>query len=345
MNRITRQILRMTMIALALCMLLTGCSFANVTKICTACGGTGTVGGKTSMTIVSNGKDDTTHKGESTLASIPNDTASVPKAEKPAEETILSLYWELLDHLAAAIDAGDYEAYKALYYDTDESTIEIDFLRSDWIGAEELGNYDQKTGFVAEEQHGYYWIASAYYIVAGTHPNTNRHAWNMSQFTHYENGRLQLAYGQEATSILSPLANNIVLDFYEKRAPGARTAIENGNNRGDFSNRCYLYLNPEMVYNGSYDTTTLALWQDDAGTAYAAIWYSNGTDADITVNTLQLTITDDSLGTILKEELAVSETVRAHHSVVRVVAIPAERVLTGTQCWTFMHSSTHTTYR
>lgn len=260
---------------------------------------------------------------------------------EPSDDRIMDLFWDLMDDLARASKAGDYASFSALYRDTDDSIIQDDF-NSGFGGDSE--KYDKRDGFVAGKQDGYYWIAYTYYIVSGTHPNTHRSSNDGYVCASYQNGKLRLTYNETARSILGKLSGDVMMDFYEKLSPGFRALSSHASNLTIFSGNNYLFLNSDMVYEGSYDTSLIALWQEDNGDVKAVVWYANGTNQNVCANTTNLDITDNSLGTVLKVSIKEPVSIRSHYSLIRVFTIPTEEVLTGTQTWTSMHCSTDTKF-
>jgi hypothetical protein len=86
------------------------------------------------------------------------------------------------------------------------------------------------------------------------------------------------------------------------------------------------------------------MWQTQNGDVKALMWYANGTDGNIGAYETRISVTDDSLGTIVNEKIGEMVSIKAHHSTIRVWTIPASRVQSGTQTWTSMHADYGTSY-
>ena len=256
--------------------------------------------------------------------------------ETLSDEEIMEMFWELEDALFSAVSAKDYEAFKALYYDTDESVIRSDF-EYDWSCKTEK---DKRDGFVICGENGYYAIADAYYIVSGRYPDFNRSSTDGYMFVHYADGKLQYAYGQEANDTLVPVFTAKLMEFFNRVSPGFEDEVNVAVNAGNFTNKNYMFLNSDFSYSGSNDVSLIYMWQTENGDVKAAVWHANGTDMNISSKT-KITVTDDSLGTICDVWVG-TITTRAHHNQVKVFTIPASSVRTGTQVWTSMHSHVNT---
>lgn len=257
--------------------------------------------------------------------------------ERVSDERIMELYWNLFDEACRASENVDYEAFKALYYDTDESVIQSNFNNS-WRQYDE---YDRRDGFVAGSKDGYYWIVRTHYIVSGTYPNASRDSLDGYSLTHYENGRLRFAYGDEAVEVLNPLSVEIMADFFERVSPGFTDSFNSAANFADFVNYNYLFLNSDLVYKGSYDVNLVTMWQMPNGDVKLALIFMNGTNQNIS-SSIRVTVTDDALGTVIDEWMNETVATRTDHSQVRVFTIPASYVKTGMQTWGSMHCDVHT---
>lgn len=257
--------------------------------------------------------------------------------ERVSDERIMELYWDLFDEASSASENGDYETFKSFYYDTDESVIQNDFGYN-WRQYDE---YDRRDGFVAGSRDGYYWIVKTHYIVSGTYPNYRRNARDGYSLAHYENGNLQFAYGEEATTILNQLSIDITMDFFEQVSPGFKDSINDAANFASFINNNYLFLNSDLVYKGSYDVNLVTMWQMPNGDVKLALIFMNGTNQNISSG-IRVTVTDDALGTVIDEWMNETVATRTDHSQVRVFTIPASHVKTGMQTWGSLHSNVHT---
>ena len=265
---------------------------------------------------------------------------NAPVIEQVSDGRIMELYWDLFDEMVNAANRNDYEAFRALYYDTDASVIRQDF-GNNWRKYDE---YDHRDGFVAGSKDGYCWIAYTFYNVTGVHPNTRRNSTDGYVLAHYENGGLQLAYGMESREVLSALSNEIIADCIESAYPGFGDEFAHARNSGTFYGNNYLFLNSDMVYQGSYDTRLFLMWQTENGDVKAALWYANGTNGTINAYKTEIQVTDDTLGTIVNATLNETVSVPVGHSRIVVFTIPASSVQTGVQTWTTMHAHVSTSY-
>ena len=299
-------------------------------------GSTASTASSDPIIVTDNGDSDTQNTEPGTSVQEPA-AVSDPAAPTVSDAEIMRLFWELEDQYFSAANAGNYEAFKSMYYDTDENVIQSDY-QTDWS---KYSGYDKHDGFVVCSENGYYLIADAYYIVSGSYPNTHRSSTDGYKFVHYADGKLQFAYGQEANDTLAPLFTAKLVEFFNRVSPGFEEELNSASNSGNFINNNYMFLNSDFAYTGSNDATLIFLWQTENGDVKAAVWYANGTDQNISSET-QITITDDSLGTVFDVWVDGTVATRSHHSQVKVFTIPAGSVRTGTQIWTSMSSHVHT---
>ena len=75
-------------------------------------------------------------------------------------------------------------------------------------------------------------------------------------------------------------------------------------------------------------------YQNDDGSVTFGIWLVNGTGANIYYSSGTITMTDETLGTVVDlSDLNVDTSVKAMSNRIVEITIPASEVMTGTQAW------------
>ncbi len=109
---------------------------------------------------------------------------------------------------------------------------------------------------------------------------------------------------------------------------------------------CFLYLDDTAVYEGEFRSELAFLSQDEYDCLTAYVWMGNGTEEEIRVNEISLTITDAELGPVLDQTVSHEETVDAGHSeLVQLHFDEPSKILTGTDEWTELEASVFTAYK
>lgn len=287
-------------------------------------------GKKQSTAVYDSGKDKPTAKTVSEPEDYPGFALS--------DEVIMQRFWELFDKGNAAAAVGDYESFRSLFIDTDESVIR------DWFNAwqQNIGDYKKRDGFIADQKDGYYWILFSTYTVTGSHPNTKYRDFNGTILVSEAGGELRFNGNSE---IIVPMQIEGYKAFFADHDVSFASAVDragSGSNLQLFQQP--LFLDSTFVFEGHFNTALTFLWQDENGDVKAAIWYANGTDVDIDVTETRLEVTDDALGTVINTTFNNPVSIRSHQSVTRIFTIPADQVKTGTQTWTSMRCECGSSY-
>ena len=120
-------------------------------------------------------------------------------------------------------------------------------------------------------------------------------------------------------------------------------AVRAGRNFTGFGN--YMFTHPELVFNGCLDTKVISAWQNEDGSMDIQFFGTNGTNNTIKYNSVDITITDESLGTICDiSSTDYWDSITPGRSKVFTVHVDPSNVLTGTAEWGSVRSNVHTSY-
>lgn len=262
--------------------------------------------------------------------------AKVVQADASDEEVVEATQELLSDFEEYA--GNDYEHFAELYRDTSEETIKNEFDAATET-VNHIGNYDRQIFQVLAEVDGYYAVGNTFYIVAGTHPNTHMewdsYIWVVSE----KDGEWKFDYSDEANEKLS----DKIVDLYPA---GYAKATNEGKNTAFFGTANYMYVDETKVYEGCNNNELKYMYQNDDGSVVLGIWLANGTNNNIYYSSGTLTVTDETLGTVIDlSDLNVDTSVKAMNSRVVELTIPASEVMTGTQGWGSLDSNFGVDYK
>ena len=95
-----------------------------------------------------------------------------------------------------------------------------------------------------------------------------------------------------------------------------------------------MYLDETKVYEGCSHNEVKYVYQNDDGSVTFGIWLVNGTGANIYYSSGTITMTDETLGTVVGlSDLNVDTSVKAMSNRIVEITKPASEVITGTQAW------------
>jgi len=254
-----------------------------------------------------------------------------------SDEEVFEATQELRDELKEYA-GNDYEHFAELYRDTSEETIRNDFDVTEEM-LNKIGNYDRQIFQVLAEADGYYAVGNTFYIVAGTHPNTHMECGSYIWLVSEKDGEWKFDYSDGANEKLS----DKIVDLYPA---GYAQAANEGKNTAFFGTANYMYVDETKVYEGCSNSELKYMYQNDDGSIVLGIWLANGTNNNIYYSTGTLTVTDETLGTVIDlSDLNVDTSVKAMNSRVVELTIPASEVMTGTQGWGRLDSNFGVDYK
>lgn len=250
--------------------------------------------------------------------------AKVVQADASDEEVVEATQ-ELLSDFEE-YGGNDYEHFAELYRDTSEETIKNEFdAVTETVS--HIGNYDRQISQVLAEVDGYYAVENTFYIVAGTPPNTHMEQTSYVWMVSEKDGEWKFDYSDVANEKII----NKLVDIYPK---GYIQALNAGKNARFFVAQNCMYLDETKVYEGCSHNEVKYVYQNDDGSVTFGIWLVNGTGANIYYSSGTITMTDETLGTVVDlSDLNVDTSVKAMSNRIVEITIPASEVMTGTQAW------------
>ena len=227
----------------------------------------------------------------------------------------------------------DYEALSRLFYPVDEESV-LSCFEADW------------SGYIAKDQHyatyvceanGVYVLNITAAIVAGQYPNYNTEYGNwIMNITHTIDG-WKITTMKEGDENYNALNEAYRADFPE----GMLQSFEDNRNVKEFDPYLEWWRKSTMAIRGDLAAKVKFLWQDESGAVYCAILIENGTSGNRAVYDIQLTITDDELGTIFDGKLEGTYLQASGTNSLHYFTISADQIRSGKKTWTNMHSNVH----
>ena len=228
--------------------------------------------------------------------------------------------------LAQAMElAGeDYARFAALYRNTPEDVVDADFQNGF-----SLDQYDRCVCIPVLTAGDYALVDCVYYIVTGTHPNTQMHSEHFTCQFSFMDGAWKLDYSQEAADALNAVSQE-ECGLYPQ---GLLDAAEAGRSGVSFNGN-YMYLERSAVYAGHSQCEVRFAWQEADGSVSVGLWLANGTEENLCYSAMDLRLTDESLGEILNiQGMLLDVPVPAGTGTLQIINIPADQVRTGSAAW------------
>ena len=264
--------------------------------------------------------------------SVPDDTTWDGKIwVDTSAETIFEETRELMVNFKEYA-GDDYKHFAELYRNTPEETIKEEFDGAQKM-LEETEFCDRQIFQVVAKANGYYAVGNTFYVVYGALPKSymeySSYIWIFSE----KNGEWKFDYSDAANEIIA----NKMAELYPERYV---QATNEGRNTAFFADTNYMYLDESNVYEGCSNSELKYMYQNDDGSVVLGIWLANGSNNNIYYSSGTLTVTDDTLGTVIDlSDLNVDTSVEAMSSRVVELTVPASEIMTGTQSWGSLDSN------
>lgn len=199
-----------------------------------------------------------------------------------------------------------------------------------------MNGYDHREVHMIAEAEGYYWGEVVHYLVTGRHPDTDQIHDTFFFTIKYQDGDWIIKTPDEKTN--SKLRDHL----FEKAGENYLNAYKSARNMCVFDNS--LWMNPSIVYQGCLTNLLVMACQNEDGSVDAKIVIQNGTDVILKIRSLQLTIEDSQLGTVLEKQEDTSVAVAPGRSVTYTMHIDVGQVYSGTATWGQLSSHVHVVF-
>lgn len=275
---------------------------------------------------------------EESVSLKPLDAEDEPEeTEEVTDEEVIEAWNDIYSTLKEMAVEGDVQGFMELSNCTEEEAK----YRTQALKDESYNNYDSQNTYVVWSNKKYYFVETIEYLVTGVNPNTHYTSFNFNITLVKEDGEWRTLNTNDMTEEELTEMNEIFAEaLYGSEFVNAFRA---GRNCSNFGN--YMFTHPEMVYNGYLDTAVISAWQNEDGSMDIQFCSTNGTSNTITYKSVDITLTDDSLGTICDVSFSDNwDTVTPGRSKVFTVHVDPANVLTGTAAWGSVRSNVHASY-
>lgn len=275
---------------------------------------------------------------EESVSLKPLDADDEPEEiEEVSDEEVIEAWNDIYSTLKEMGVEGDVQGFMELANSTEEEA-------KYWTQALKdisYNNYDSQNTYVVWSNKKYYFVETIEYLVTGVHPNTHCTSFNFNTTLVKEDGEWRILNTNDMTEEeLTEMDEIFAESIY---GSGFVNAFRAGRNWMKFGN--YMFTHPEMVFNGHLDTQVISAWQNEDGSMDILFCSTNGTNNTISYKSVDITLTDDSLGTIC--DVSPTEywgSITPGRSKVFTVHVDPSNVLTGTAAWGNVYSHVHTSY-
>lgn len=135
-------------------------------------------------------------------------------------------------------------------------------------------------------------------------------------------------------------------DMLAASYPEAFSAVlQDGGNAVDLYPSLGMRFASGAVFEGALYALPNLLWQDGDGTVHCAVWLSNGTAAPKWCDTIDLVVTDDEAGDVMKVNVPVQTALEGGQSSMVTCNIPPEYVESGNKAWNQISVSSNLKYQ
>ncbi len=223
-------------------------------------------------------------------------------------------------------DASDPDAFAVLYKDTTEEDIQVE---QEYFSGLDLGEDEKQIVTVVIKE------APSVAVQIETYETGDEFSDTSDTFimTYTEDGWKKDLSDDVADEVYSP--ENI-----EEIYPEAYLQALNADRNAYEFDACFLYLDDTEVFEGDFIANLAFLSQDEYDCLTAYVWMGNGTEEEVSIQEISLTVTDDSLGDVLNQAVSREETISVGEGrLIQLHFDDASDVLTGTQEWTKMNAS------
>lgn len=257
------------------------------------------------------------------------------------EEEIVAAWDEIYARLMKMGQENDVEGMKQYLGTTEEDAVSKCQAYKDRA----YNNYDSKNSYIIANYENYYCLETVEYMVTGYDPNTKMSSSSTYLWIIYDDGEWRPIVDSdipvEEEKKVSEESASIMLDKY---GAGFKDACNAGRNAVNFGN--WMFTHPEMTYNGCFNNDIIAAWQNEDGSVDLQLWSANGLSEIKTLTDVQITLTDDTLGTICDVTLDnYLEGVTPGRSEVFTIHVEPSKVRTGTSTWGSLHTNSSVHYR
>lgn len=153
---------------------------------------------------------------------------------------------------------------------------------------------------------------------------------------------MRLAKYEDGWKVSISPADELLAESY----PDEYTAAsEGGRNAVDLYPSLGMRFASGAVFEGTLYALPNLLWQDEDGTVHCAVWVANGTDTSKWCDTIDLIVTDEGAGDVMKVNVPVQTALEGGQSSVVTCTVPAEYVDSGTEEWTGIEVSSDLKYQ
>ena len=140
---------------------------------------------------------------------------------------------------------------------------------------------------------------------------------------------------------ISPAADLLAENYPE----GFTSASQDGRNAVDLYPSLGMRFASGAVFEGALYALPNLLWQNEDGSVQCSVWLANGTSTSKWCDTIDLVVSDQGAGDIMKVNVPVQTALEGGQSSVVTCTIPAEYIDSGKKEWTQVSVSSNLKYQ
>lgn len=126
---------------------------------------------------------------------------------------------------------------------------------------------------------------------------------------------------------------------------GFKDASDGGRNAVDLYPSLGIRFASGATFEGALYALPNLLWQDEDGSVHCAVWLANGTSTSKWCDTIDLVVSDQDAGDVMKVNVPVQTALEGGQSSMITCSIPAEYIDSGKKEWTEISVSSNLKYQ
>jgi len=264
-----------------------------------------------------------------TMTIMAEETAGTYVEGSITNEQAKLAFQNLMEQTLDYVRNEDYNAFASLYRNASEEAINSDYqYYHDTIIGDGYPDFAY-TAFAGDGTHFMGFMQNS--LTSGYYPDYRTMQHNTSLSFSYVDGEWKFDYSEEIMNALNQILLN---DYYPAECMQSAGITGNGI---DFSNGAdFSWVNEDIVIPGSLAANIYLAWQNEDGSVGLLLNVKNGTNEIRAMNSITVTFTDDTLGTIFNETFS-GENIAPGKAKNYLLTVDAARVMTGRQKWGSVH--------
>ena len=238
---------------------------------------------------------------DETVTDTEKDSPPTATSEKDTQESEKLSGADATEEIEEVADEEVIEAWNDIYSTLKEMSVDwdiqgiMDFTGDSEENAINLAKFLTDVSYYKYDSQNTYivWSNKKYYLVETVEYRITYEQPRYAGFSRY----IEKIDGEWRINNTNEVMEEVNESFFETiYGPEYLNALRAGRNCRCFGS--YMFTHPEKVFNGCFETQVISAWQNEDGTMDIQFYAANGTNDAHIFKSVNITLTDDILGTI-----------------------------------------------